>query len=107
MPDAERTAILSALASACGSPWRAGDVRVGRHGLGELVHGGIGQRFVVVPGGWMRMGFSVDDVFLGANLREKRTEDSPWSNIEGARPTRWVRIGALLLARGRWSAREA
>ena len=98
-PDRERPAILASLARALGMPWRAGRSRVGRHGLGELVHDALGQGFVVVPGGWLRMGFSVDDIFIGATLREDGGDHSPWGGtISRARPTRWVRIRPYLLA---------
>ena len=35
IPDPERTAILTALAHACGAPWRAGEVRSGLGTAGE------------------------------------------------------------------------
>ncbi len=98
VPVPERREALAALALALGAPWRVGRVRVGRHGLGSLLHDGVGLELVIVPGGWLRMGFSADDLFVLASAREDR-ERMPWGlEIERARPTRWVRIRPFLLA---------
>jgi hypothetical protein len=97
--EGERRAVLDALATAMGAPWRAGRSRVGRRGLGELVHGGLGQGFVVVPGGWLRMGFSVDDVVAAAAAREEGGPHARWGwSIRRARPTRWIRMRPFLMA---------
>jgi hypothetical protein len=42
-PEAARADVLATLAQALGAPWRAGRTAVGRVGLGELVHDGLGQ----------------------------------------------------------------
>ncbi len=97
--DDERRAVLTALATAMGDPWRVGRLRVGRRGLGELVHGALAQGFVVVPGGWLRMGFSVDDVFVAAGAREEAGPRTRWGwTIARSRPTRWIHMRPFLLA---------
>jgi hypothetical protein len=97
--EGERRAVLDALATAMGAPWRAGRSRVGRRGLGELVPGGLGQGFVVVPGGWLRMGFSVDDVVAAAAAREEGGPHARWGwSIRRARPTRWIRMRPFRMA---------
>ena len=98
VPAPERRGVLEELATAMGSPWRAGPVRVGRHGLGALIHDRTGLTFVIVPGGWLRMGFSVDDLVAAAAARGK-AERVPWGyDVDRSRPTRWVKMAPFLLA---------
>jgi len=89
--------VLAALAGALGEPWEVGSPRTGEHQLGTLFHAGIGLPFIVVPGGWLRMGFSVDDVYALAAAREDESR-LPWRGIGSSRPSRWVRISPFLLA---------
>jgi hypothetical protein len=98
VPGPERRTVLEGVAAALGAPWRAGPSRVGRHGLGALTHGDLGLDFVIVPGGWLRMGLSADDLFAIAAARGDATR-VPWSyDVDRARPTRWVAIRPFLLA---------
>ena len=86
--DAEQVAKL---ASALGTDWEADG--------GVLVRGGV--RFAVVPGGWLRMGFSPDDVLAlcGARKRSPVGDDCTWAeSIAAARPTRWARVNPLAVA---------
>ena len=98
-PEAARADVLATLAQALGAPWRAGRAAVGRAGLGELVHDGLGQRFVVVPGGWLRLGLSCDDLYVAARARDEGGARASWGGMPlAARPTRWVRMRPFLLA---------
>lgn len=95
----DRKAVLDELAAAKGEGWTTGRTAVGRAGLGELVHAGTGLRFVVVPGGWLRMGASVDDLFTAARARDEVTPTAVFGGWATAmRPTRWVRMRPYLLA---------
>lgn len=97
--DDDRAAVLTALATTLGDGWRAGAVRTGRAGLGRLHHDPIGQAFVVVPGGWLRMGLSCDDLFAAARARDEGGAAPSWGPTPlGARPTHWVRMRPYLLA---------
>src|SRR5262245_54038273 len=78
VPAPERRHALGELAAVLGPPWRAGRVWVGQHGLGALVHDSLRLEFVVVPGGWLRMGLSADDLFALAGARSK-ADRVPWS----------------------------
>ena len=98
-PESERAGVLAALAQTLGAPWRAGRTAVGRVGLGELVHDGLGQGFVVVPGGWLRLGLSCDDLYVAARARDEGGAQPSWGGMPtAARPTRWVRVRPFLLA---------
>ncbi len=77
-PEADRAEVLAALAQTLGAPWRAGRTSVGRVGLGELVHDGLGQGFVVVPGGWLRLGLSCDDLYAAARARDEGGARASW-----------------------------
>ena len=97
--EADRVSVLVELATALGAGWRAGRTSVGRHGLGELLRRDLGLAFVVVPGGWLRMGFSADDLLAAAHAREELPPRPVWGGaIVAARPTRWVRMRPYLLA---------
>ncbi|MBK9036737.1 MAG: hypothetical protein IPL61_36725 [Myxococcales bacterium] len=99
LPDDDRATALTALAEQLGAGWRAGRVRVGRQGLGELVHEGVGVGFVAVPGGWLRMGLSCDDLFVASAARADGGAKQTWGRQPAAaRPTRWVRVRPHLVA---------
>jgi hypothetical protein len=96
--DDERGEVLTAAAAALGDGWSPGRRRVGRAGLGELCHATHGG-FVVVPGGWLRMGFSVDDLYAGARARDDGAPTPSGGGVPlASRPTRWVRMRPYLLA---------
>ncbi len=97
--DGDRVSVLVGLARRLGTGWRAGRTAVGRFGLGELLRRDLGLAFVVVPGGWLRMGFSADDLFVAARARVEIAPRPVWGRtVMAARPTRWVRIRPYLLA---------
>ncbi len=97
--DEDRVTVLVELAKRLGAGWRAGRTAVGRHGLGELLRRDLGLRFVVVPGGWLRMGFSADDLFCAARACDEMAPRAVWGGaVMAARPTRWVKIRPYLLA---------
>ncbi|HVV88424.1 MAG TPA: hypothetical protein VHE35_35520 [Kofleriaceae bacterium] len=97
--DEVRVSVLVELATKLGAGWRAGRTRVGRHGLGELLRRDLGLSFVVVPGGWLRMGLSADDLFTAARARDAIAPAAVWGGGGSiARPTRWVRMRPYLLA---------
>lgn len=97
--DDARGETLAAVAAAMGEDWEVGSTRVGRAGLGELRHAALGA-FVVVPGGWLRMGASVDDLYAAARARDDGApEPTAGGPAVAARPTRWVRMRPYLLAR--------
>jgi hypothetical protein len=96
-PD-DRRRLLAALAAELGPAWRPGRTAIGRHGLGELVHDGLGVGFAVIPGGWLRMGLSADDLMALAAARGAPDQALSEQAIAQARPTRWVRVRPFLLA---------
>ncbi|MEZ4401217.1 MAG: hypothetical protein R3B06_14420 [Kofleriaceae bacterium] len=99
LDDDARAAFLAGLASQLGDGWQAGRTRVGRCGLGELVHAEVGVGFACVPGGWLRMGLSCDDLFAAAAARDRGGPTTAWGGQPlASRPTRWVRVRPFLLA---------
>jgi hypothetical protein len=54
---------------------------------------------VVVPGGWLRLGLSCDDLYAAARARDEGGARASWGGMPlAARPTRWVRMRPFLLA---------
>ena len=97
--DEDRVTVLTELARRLGADWRAGRTAVGRAGLGELTHRDLRLGFVVVPGGWLRMGMSADDLFTAARARDEIEARPVFGGAAtAARPTRWVRMRPYLLA---------
>ncbi len=94
-----RSDFLTRLAAHLGDGWTSGSTALGREAAGELVSP-QGVRFVVVPGGTLRMGFSVDDLFALQSARSDPSERSPWAHeLSWARPVRRIALPPFLIAR--------
>jgi len=67
----------------------------------QLVHAASGVAFAFIPGGWLRMGFSADDLFY-ACLGRKRPPYGPNSDwpgqVVGSRPAHIVAVAPFLIA---------
>ena len=79
---------LDAVAKHLGAGWAAdGDA---------LLHKKSGVRFAYVPGGWLRMGFSLDDIYEACCARSRAvTDESDWcggDEISRARPPHVVKV---------------
>lgn len=93
-----RKEALASLARSLGGDWEAGPAAFGRHGLGSLFHAELGLLFVVIPGGWLRKGFSADDLFALASARTDPTYN-PWNQaVDNAGPVSLHAIPPFLLA---------
>ena len=67
----------------------------------HLRHEASGAAFAYVPGGWLRMGFSLDDIYDACRARRRRPfgEDSDWpGEIAAARPPRMVKVMPFVIA---------
>lgn len=100
---ADRRDLLAQLCAVLPEGFRPGRVAVARHGIGELVHAPTGASFLLIPGGWLRMGLSVDDVWHALRARSDGTSLGVWKRswaeeLRRATPAHVVAIRAFLAA---------